>query len=243
MYDYLFSQLDTARSGSSDDLTATQIFNTSRTRDSFEVVLAYGLILAVIWTPNPLQHILYWIAFVAILIATLLRREGLTALGLGSRGILPSLWIVAMAIALGAMTIWWAFRFHTLHPLFGRAPLLAHVWGYLIWSVMQQFLLQSYFLARFLRLTSSRWLAVVCVALLFAIAHIPNPVLTFATLVWGICSCILFLRYRNLYTLGVAHAILGICFAISVPDHFHHHMRVGLGYLRYHQRPISRSYP
>ena len=205
-------------------------------------MLVYGLILAVIWTPNPLQHILYWTAFATILVTTLLRREDLTTLGLGLRGFAASLWIVGTALATGVVTIWAAFRLHTLHSLFGRAPLLAHVWGYFVWAIMQQFLLQSYFLARCLRLTSSRWLAVTSVALLFAIAHIPNPILTVATFVWGICCCMLFLHYRNLYTLGLAHGVLGICFAVSVPNHVHHHMRVGMGYLRYHEHLTVRPY-
>ena len=46
-------------------------------------------------------------------------------------------------------------------------------------------------------------------------------------------ACPFFLRYRNLYALGLAHGILGLCVAITVPDALHHHMRVGLGYLRY----------
>jgi membrane protease YdiL (CAAX protease family) len=68
---------------------------------------------------------------------------------------------------------------------------------------------------------------------LFAAAHLPNLVLTAATLVWGIVSCALFLRYRNLWALGLAQGLLGLCFAICVPDALHHHLRVGLGYLRY----------
>jgi membrane protease YdiL (CAAX protease family) len=90
---------------------------------------------------------------------------------------------------------------------------------------------------RFTRLVRSRWLAVTLAALLFAIAHLPNPVLVVLTLVWGIVACILFLRYRNLYTLGIAHAVLGICIAITVPNHIQRHMRVGLGYLHYHPPP------
>ncbi len=69
---------------------------------------------------------------------------------------------------------------------------------------------------------------------LFSLAHLPNPVLTPVTLVWGIAACILFLRYRNIYTLGLAHGILGLCVAVIVPDSIQHHMRVGIGYYRYH---------
>jgi len=31
----------------------------------------------------------------------------------------------------------------------------------------------------------------------------------------------------------VAHGLIGLAIAVSIPDSLHHHMRVGLGYLRY----------
>jgi hypothetical protein len=63
---------------------------------------------------------------------------------------------------------------------------------------------------------------------------LPNLVLTAATLVWGVVACALFRRYQNIWALGLAQGLLGLCFAICVPDALHHHLRVGLGYLRYH---------
>ena len=71
-------------------------------------------------------------------------------------------------------------------------------------------------------------------AALFAIAHLPNPLLTVVTVLWGATACLLYLRYRNLYPLMIAHAILGIAIAITVPGPVDHNMRVGLGYLTYH---------
>jgi hypothetical protein len=53
-------------------------------------------------------------------------------------------------------------------------------------------------------------------------------------LVWGLAACLLFLCYRNLYPLALAHAIFGITIAITVPGPVDHNMRVGLGYLKYH---------
>jgi hypothetical protein len=99
---------------------------------------------------------------------------------------------------------------------------------------MQQFLLQSYFLLRFLRLLPGKAAPIIAAIGIFALAHLPNPILTPVTLVWGTISCLLFLRYRNIYALGVAHGIMGLCLAMTVPNSLHHHMRVGLGYLRYH---------
>ncbi len=109
---------------------------------------------------------------------------------------------------------------------------------------MQQFLLQSYFLLRFLRLLPGKAAPIIAATGIFALAHLPNPILTPITIVWGAISCILFLRYRNIYALGVAHGIMGLCIAVTVPNSLHHHMRVGLGYLRYHQRvPSARPGP
>ncbi len=74
---------------------------------------------------------------------------------------------------------------------------------------------------------------------LFTIAHLPNPILTVLTLLWGWASCRLFLRYRNLYTLAMAHAILGISIAITIPGPVDHNMRVGLGYLTYNPNKFT----
>ena len=89
------------------------------------------------------------------------------------------------------LAVYMADREHTLHRLHGPTPLLSHVWGYLIWAVTQQFLLQIYFLLRLQRMLPGSVAPVVAAAGLFALAHLPNPVLTPVTLVWGIAACLL----------------------------------------------------
>jgi membrane protease YdiL (CAAX protease family) len=73
------------------------------------------------------------------------------------------------------------------------------------------------------------WIA----ATLFALAHIPSPILTIATLIGALFFCEMFRRYRSLYPLALVHAMLGLTIAFTVPDSLLHHMRVGLGYLQY----------
>jgi len=206
----------------------------SRRREIAELLIGYGLILAVVWTPNPVQRILYWTAFAFIALTAWLARRHHETHGLGLRGLWPSLWIVFAAIAIFLATIPLAARLHTLHPLYGVMPVGMHIAGYAVWALMQQFILQIYVLLRLLRMGIRRAPAVAFAALLFAIAHIPNPLLVAITLVWGAISCLLFLRYRNLYTIALAHGILGMCLAVTVPNSVHHHMRVGLGYLEWH---------
>jgi hypothetical protein len=168
---------------------------------------------------------------VLTLSVVLARRWSCDELGLGARGFVPSLWILPAAVALSALSVFVAARLGTLHPLY-KADFI-HISGYVLWTIYQQFLLQDYFVDRLGRLFITESLTVILAGVLFAAAHLPNLVLTAATLVWGIVSCALFRRYRNLWALGLAQGLLGLCFAVCVPDALHHHLRVGLGYLRY----------
>lgn len=217
----------------------------SRPRALLELISAYGLILAVIWTPMPAQRILYWLAVAVVVGIIVLRRETLSSLGLAPTETLRPFWIVGAAVVLALLAVMVARLVGTLHglPRIGHLSARTRVVGYLIWSFVQEFLVQVFVLTRLIRLIPRRSLAIAAAALLFSIAHLPNPVLIWLTLVWGFIACPFFLRYRNLYVLGLAHGILGLCVAVTVPDALHHHMRVGLGYLRYHpqHRVFQRS--
>jgi hypothetical protein len=205
----------------------------SRTRDLVELIFGYSMIVGIIWTPERLQRVLSPVALVLTLLVVLAHRHNRDELGLGARDFVRSLWILPAAAGLTALSIFAAAKIGTLHPLY-KAD-LAHISGYVLWTIYQQFLLQDYFMDRLLRLVSSEAAAVTLAGTLFAAAHLPNLVLAAATLLWGIVSCALFRRYHNLWALGLAQGLLGLCFAICIPDALHHHLRVGLGFLRYQQ--------
>ena len=203
----------------------------SRNRNLLELSLGYGMIVAIIWTPEHLQRILSPIALGLTLLLVLSRRSGRDDLGLGWRGFVASLWILPAALAVAALSLFVAAKLGTLHPLYKGD--FSHIGGYVLWTIYQQFLLQDFVMDRLLRLLRAENAAVVVAGLMFAAAHLPNLTLTAATLVWGIVSCALFRRYRDLWALGLAQGLLGLSFAVCVPDALHHHLRVGLGYLRY----------
>jgi hypothetical protein len=205
----------------------------SRTRDLVELIFGYSMIVGIIWTPERLQRVLSPVALVLTLLVVLAHRHNRDELGLGARDFVRSLWILPAAAGLAALSIFAAAKIGTLHPLY-KAD-LAHISGYVLWTVYQQFLLQDYFMDRLLRLVSGEAAAVTLAGTLFAAAHLPNLVLAAATLLWGIVSCALFRRYHNLWALGLAQGLLGLCFAVCVPNALHHHLRVGLGFLRYQQ--------
>jgi hypothetical protein len=210
----------------------------SKRRALIELALAYGLIMAVIWTPRPLQRFLWMAAVGAIAAMTSLLFDGLDAMGLRRKNFIRSFWIVGAALVLATMAIALAGAMHTLQVPHGLLHFLKTFWAYALWTFVQQFLMQCFFLLRLLRLLPGPKSAAGAAAGLFALAHLPNPILAPLTLVWGFAACLIFLRYRNLYTLGMAHAIFGITIAVAIPGPVVHNMRVGLGYLTYRHRSM-----
>ena len=199
-------------------------------RDLAELVAGFTGILVILWLPTHEQLIFGPIALLAPLVMVLVRRPGLNDLGLGLRGFVSSLWIFPAALALSILGVFLARGAGTFHALYQAD--FAHCGGYVLWTMYQQFLMQDYFMPRLTRMMNSN-AAIAVAAVLFSVAHLPNLALAAATLVWGVVSCLLFRRYHNLWVLGLAQGLLGLCFAMCVPDAMHHHMRVGLGYFHY----------
>jgi membrane protease YdiL (CAAX protease family) len=213
--------------------------------DIGELLIGFSVILAVIWTPRPLQHSLYFIALGWFIVSITLSFESWKALGCCLAGFWRSSWIVGVAVTLSGIATYFAGSFHTLHHPGEPLKWLTAFGGYTLWALFQQLLLQGYFLARMLRLIPNPNIAALLTASVFALLHLPNPVLTPLTLIWGLAACLVFIRSRNVYPVAIAHAIFGICVAITVPASILHNMRVGLGYLDYEPSPahLSQSVP
>lgn len=198
-----------------------------------EAGVGFVLIMATVWTRTTVQRRLFWASAAYFLVWFLvavwkrLRSDwrlpplGLSALLIFSATLLAG-GILAIAAELG-----------TLHGLFGTRDPLRHAASYLLWAVIQQIIQQTFFLPRFEQLTSRGLLATFIAAALFAVTHIPNPVLVPVTFVGGWILSELYRRYRTVLALGIAHGTIGIAIACSFPDHLQHHMRVGLSYLLY----------
>jgi membrane protease YdiL (CAAX protease family) len=207
----------------------------SRTRTQRAVVEAavgYTLILITLWSPAPVRG---WVALAAafwIFGSLLLSGEPGRGFGLGE--LRRCSWAVGLALAGAAAWIALAAHLGTLHfdsQLSARRPPMM---GYLLSSLIQQIILQCFIMARMLVLLRRPWIANAAAAVLFSAAHLPNPLLVLATLLWGMAACWLFLRYRSLIGVAAIHFVLGVCVAICVPASLQHNMRVGLGYSRYH---------
>lgn len=208
----------------------------SKRRDLLEIFISYILILGVIWTARPVQRWLWWLAAAVIVIIAIKSWPGRDALGLRRKNFLRSFWVVGAAAGVAAIAVALAGHMDTLVPHASPLWIVENYWLYAVWACAQQFLLQCFFLVRFLRVLPRTWMAALAAATLFSLAHMPSSILVPATLCWGLCSCLVFIRYRNLFPLAIAHAILGIMIAITIPGAVDHNMRVGLGYLRFNPR-------
>lgn len=214
-------------------LPPTQNRQRSRRRELADIGIAYALILTVIWTPRPWQRYLWAVAVLGVAAIIASSWDGRRRMGLRATNFLRSLWVVGAALGVAAIAAAISASLHALRDPGGPVKLLTDYGAYIVWAGVQQFLLQCFFLSRLLRVLPAPRQAAFAAAGLFALAHIPNPVLVVLTVVWGSVACLVFLRYRNLFPLAIAHAILGVTVALAIPGPVDHNMRVGLGYLKY----------
>jgi hypothetical protein len=198
-----------------------------------QIALAYGLLEASLWTEGHTQRMFALATAVWIVAATLLSRRSLRQLGLGTSGFVKSLIAIPIALVAASIIVLIGWKAETLRGLFGARPPLWHSSGYAIWALIQQFILNSFFYLNLEELLGDHERALWGAAALFCFAHIPNPVLMAGTLLAALFLVSMFQRYRNIYPLGVAHAIVGLSLAVTVPDVWIRHMRVGISYLHF----------
>ncbi|HEX6497047.1 MAG TPA: CPBP family glutamic-type intramembrane protease [Acidobacteriaceae bacterium] len=204
-----------------------------RRRAVVELTIAYVLIQAVLWTPRPWQARIYFVAAAFVAWATWRSWAGWNAMGWSRRNLLRSAWIIGAAAAVAAVAIACAARIGTLHVPPTPTLFVKRFIGYIIFACIQQFLLQDFFLLRFLAAGCAPRIAIFAAATIFALAHMPSPILSVLTFLWGLAAAAWFLRYRSLYALAIAHVILGVTLATCIPGPIVRNMRVGLGYLKY----------
>jgi len=215
----------------------------SRRRGWFEITTVYGMVLLVFWTPPPLQYFLW--ATAATLVATMILKSShsLKSIGLCKGNLSCSLWAVAATLAVAGLAVVLAAYLHTLHLPGTPGWFLRRSCVYVLWALIQELVLQCFFLSRLLHLTGNATGAAIATATLFAMAHLPSPILMAITLVCGLAACFFFLRFRTVYPLAIAHAILGLSVAITVPMTIDHNMSVGLAYLTYSSQPAHLLQP
>jgi membrane protease YdiL (CAAX protease family) len=214
--------------------TQTGCVDTSLLLQGLQLAATFVLIEAALWTPvGMLGSIWVALAVLCMLLAIYSDRTASARnLGLVSPWRRSSAWILASAILL-CPTVPLTATLLGFYAGPGFIFSVSQAALYAVWSVVQQFILQSFFFLRLESLIGGRR-AVWAASLLFGAVHLPNPVLTVGAFLGGLFFCEMFRRYRNILPLGLAHAMLGLTVAASFPDTLLRHMLVGEAYLGFH---------
>lgn len=198
-----------------------------------EALGVFLLIVIYIWWLR-LYHPWLWVVILGFVVGThFTHGEGPRWLGFAWDNFkaavpLVAVWVGALAVVL--MAIGLALR--TLRQTTTRQA-AASILGYVVWGLFQQYLLNGYFVNRLMEFSGkphSRFVPLFAAAL-FSFVHAPNWFLMPVTLVGGYLCARLYLRFRSLYALALAHGILGFFLFLVVPDSISAHFLVGPRYL------------
>jgi membrane protease YdiL (CAAX protease family) len=107
---------------------------------------------------------------------------------------------------------------------------------YFIWCALQQLLYQSIVCTVMRKTVTPRWAAALVSALIFAVLHLPNPVLVPGTFAWGVLSFYLFENSPSVYGLALLQVMLSSLLMWSTPPRLHHLFRVGPAFYRIHRQ-------
>jgi membrane protease YdiL (CAAX protease family) len=199
----------------------------------FQLITTYVFMECTLWSSRrALQNKWFFITAVTLAVFVLIDRPSLQRMGLGLPSGLGASMVLAVSFMAAVVLVFAVRGVGGEIPANPTWPNLHLAWQYLVWALVQEFILQSFFFTRCEELFGSSagvWIA----ATLFAAVHLPSPILTTFTLVGGLFFCEMFRRYRSIYPIGIVHAVLGLTVAMTMPDSLLHHMRVGIGYLRY----------
>ncbi|HKE44555.1 MAG TPA: hypothetical protein VKB41_08455 [Steroidobacteraceae bacterium] len=206
----------------------------SRSVAVVEVAALTGLLLSYIWGWQGAfrgSGLLIVVLYFGIGIASHLRRgESARQIGFrldnwstAFRGAFIAVGIAAcFFLVLGAVLDTW--HFPSVRQVMTAAPWMV------AWGTAQQYGLLCFFYQRLLEILQGPRAATLGAATLFAVFHVPNPLLLSVTLAAGIVSCTLYRRAPNVLALGLAHAAISFVIACALPFDVTHRMHVGPGY-------------
>ncbi len=105
---------------------------------------------------------------------------------------------------------------------------------YFFWALIQQLILQGYFVNRLSAVLRSKHLIAILAGTLFGLVHLPNPILTPITFLGGVIFSIIFLSQRiserNIWFLALIQVLFTFLIVTFVSPDLHHHFKVGPGF-------------
>jgi membrane protease YdiL (CAAX protease family) len=204
----------------------------------------FALLISYIWFFQALARPSWMILLGIILISHAIRGETPSGLGLRKAGFAECARRFAVpVIVVAVITVMLGFVFETVRHV-AVWQVAGVLLGYCPWALFQQYLLNGYFTNRLSASFDARYQFLVAPMAggMFAAAHAPNMLLMSVTLIGGTLAALAYRRYRNLFILALAHALIGTTVWLAVPDSLSYHLRVGPGMLKLvHEREARRA--
>ncbi|MGA2590538.1 MAG: CPBP family glutamic-type intramembrane protease [Bryobacteraceae bacterium] len=194
-----------------------------------EPATVFALIMLYIWRLRYTWP-LAWILILGFLILShILRKEPAASLGFRWSNfrecverLAPALLLLALSLIAGGVLLQTMRNISFEHGLLCLAV-------YCPWGLFQQYLLNGYLANRLLAALPVRHVPLIAAAL-FSGTHLPNWFLMLVTFAAGYYSTKIYMKYRNVYFLGLAHGVIGTVLFLVIPDSISHHLTVGPGF-------------
>jgi hypothetical protein len=205
-------------------------------RGLFLEALAFsGLVGLYIWRLQALWRYSWCLIAIWLVASVLLRGDSLATLGWRVDNLWPATrnFVYAFVPACIAVCVTGLFLGMQQRPP-GHVLEPRRFLGYFLFCVIQQIGLNSMVSNRLMTAFDNPVSAALLAGFVFGLLHWPNPVLVPLTAFAGGVMAWLFLKQRNILPLAVGQAILGSLVWWAFPLQWHHSMRVGPGYWRFH---------
>lgn len=96
-----------------------------------------------------------------------------------------------------------------------------------LWALFQQYVLNGFINRRAQLALGKGAKSIALVGIVFALLHLPNPLLATLTGIGGLIWAAVYQRQPNLFALALSHTVVSLTLALSLPAHLTNSLRVG----------------